>query len=243
MTIAARQAVAIAPPTNGSMWIYTLGTTHGVELVPQPIIDRYSTWFANGTKAYLIFGTSAAIEADKSLTASVITAVDTDAIKLSIATSASAQTYAPAALDGTVGDDAFTSPTIASVTGDGHANIDACSVVFTALQYGTGQTIYCTAAVTNALSGTVYATSAVDLRGAPTSPYITQVTSIAVPAQSGTGGLFEFGLYERVAASVNACLPIPQDTAVQMRIPFTLPFFSHEADAAGKLIVWLSTGS
>lgn len=244
MTAADRQAVDVRPPMNGEIYVYTTGTSHGVELVPFPLLRKFSTWAAQTFKAYLVFGTAATIEADRTLTASVITAADTDAIKLSIATSASEQTYVPAQLDGTVGDDPLTSPTLVSVTGNGNAHINATTVIFTCLEWGyDSKQITVEVPVTNDLSGTVYGVTAYDSRGEATSPYIKQVLSIYVPPQGGTSGAFEFGLYERVAAAVNACVPIPADTAVNLRIPYTTPFFSHEADGAGKLVVWPSSGS
>ena len=112
-------------------------------------------------------------------------AADTDAIKLNIATVAALTAYAVADLDGAVGAGEMVPPRNFSITGDGDADIDAVTVTVTGTirnKVGKLVTQSDTIAVTDALNGTL-----------STNEAFSTIVSISIPAQSGTGGTFEFG--------------------------------------------------
>lgn len=106
---------------------------------------------------------------------------DDDAIKASIASAATDQTYTGAALDGAIGLGLISPPRNMTVTTTLNADIDAVGVVFTGLDIdGNAQTD--TITLTDGGGTTDVGTIA-----------FAYVSQIFVPAQSGTGGALEFG--------------------------------------------------
>jgi hypothetical protein len=106
---------------------------------------------------------------------------DANAIKTSVASAASIQTYTGAALDGTIGAGAISPPRNITITTTSHADIDAVDVVITGTD-STGATVTDTITLTDAGNTTDSGVKC-----------FATVTSIVVPAQSGTGGALEFG--------------------------------------------------
>jgi hypothetical protein len=106
---------------------------------------------------------------------------DVDAIKASIASSASAESYSGADLDGAVGAGTMDPPRNITITTSAHADIDAVAVTITGKDVN-GDDI--TEDITLTDGGGVTNAGA---------KAFAEVTQIDVPAQSGTGGALEFG--------------------------------------------------
>lgn len=118
-----------------------------------------------------------------------LAASDDDAIKTSVASSASAQTYTGAALNGVVGGQVMSPPRNIIITTTSHADIDAVGVVVTGKDVD-GNTFTETITLTNGGGVVDQGNKA-----------FAQVTSIAVPAQSGTGGSLKFGFGNKIGLS------------------------------------------
>lgn len=110
-----------------------------------------------------------------------VATADTDAIKTSIATAASIETYVTVALNGVIGAGVISPPRNITVTSTSHADVDAVAVVVT------GEDIY-----GNVISDTITLTNGGGATDAGDVPFA-KVTSIVVPAQSGVGGALQFG--------------------------------------------------
>lgn len=106
---------------------------------------------------------------------------DVDAIKASVASAASEQTYTGTDLDGVVGEGTMSPPRNIIITTSTHADIDAVDVVITGLDID-GNAITETITLTDGGGQTETGAKA-----------FASVTSIVVPAQGGTGGALEFG--------------------------------------------------
>jgi hypothetical protein len=110
-----------------------------------------------------------------------VATADVDAIKTSIASAASIQTYSGVALNGVIGGGVISPPRNITITTTSHADIDAVACVVT------GEDIY-----GNVISDIVTLTNgggATDVGDVP----FAKVTSVVIPAQSGTGGALEIG--------------------------------------------------
>jgi hypothetical protein len=116
-------------------------------------------------------------------------AADVNAIKLSIASAASIQTYTGAALDGVVGLLAMSPPRNITITTTTHADIDAVGVVITGKDVN-GDDITETILLTNGGGVTDVGAKA-----------FAKVTSIVVPAQTGINGALEFGFGDIIGLS------------------------------------------
>lgn len=117
-------------------------------------------------------------------------AADVDAIKTSIASAASIQTYSGAALNGVVGATEMVPPRNPTVTTTLHADIDAVVVVFAGkVRDAAGDLVARSVSVTLTDGGGT-TDAAVDV--------LSVVESITVPAQSGAGGALEFGFGARI---------------------------------------------
>lgn len=250
MTNIALAAVDVSPPTTLTTFVYAMGLTHVVEVVPAQIVDRFSTWMAYGGNGFIVFGTApATLEASSALVVSTRTAPDVDAYKASIATSATAVTYSLTDLAGAVGQSAH-APTIVSVTASNHAHVLAGNIVFVGTQWhpnfanGAGPEIRVTVPITAGGNATFYGLTARDAQNQLTNPWLTKVTSIEVPAQGGTSGTFEFGHHVVTAQAAGNCLPLPEKVPVPFFCTRDFPFFAHEGDTAStKIIVSLSNGN
>lgn len=110
-----------------------------------------------------------------------VAAADPNGIKTSIASSDAIQTYTGAALNGVVGAGTMSPPRNITITTTTHADIDAVDVVITGLDIN-GDTQTDTITLTDGGNATDVGTMA-----------FASVSSIVVPAQSGTGGALEFG--------------------------------------------------
>lgn len=108
-------------------------------------------------------------------------AADVNAIKTSIASSASAQSYSGTALNGAVGAGVMSPPRNITITTSGHGDIDAVKVLITGKDINGA-----------ALTEEITLTNGGGVTNAGVKAFAS-VTSIAVPAQSGTGGALEFG--------------------------------------------------
>jgi len=108
-------------------------------------------------------------------------AADTNAIKTSIASSASPASYSGADLNGVVGVGAMSPPRNITITTSSHADIDAVVVVVTGTDIDD-----------NALVENITLTDNGGVTDAGVKAFKT-VSQIDVPAQSGTGGTLEFG--------------------------------------------------
>lgn len=110
-----------------------------------------------------------------------VAAADADGIKTSIASSASAASYSGAALNGVVGAGTMSPPRNITITTSSNANINAVAVVITGKDVN-GATQTDTITLTDNGGVTDVGTKA-----------FASVSSIAVPAQGGTGGALQFG--------------------------------------------------
>lgn len=106
---------------------------------------------------------------------------DVNAIKASIASAATVETYLVADLDGVVGALVMDPPRNITITTSAHADIDAVDVVVTGKD-GNGDDIEEVIALTDAGNVTDVGAKA-----------FASVEKIVVPAQGGTGGALEFG--------------------------------------------------
>lgn len=110
-----------------------------------------------------------------------VATADTDGIKTSIASAATIQTYSGVDLNGVIGGGVISPPRNITITSTSHADIDAVACVVT------GEDIY-----GNVISDIVTLTNgggATDVGDVP----FAKVTSVVIPAQSGTGGALEIG--------------------------------------------------
>ena len=116
-------------------------------------------------------------------------AADADAIKASIASSASIATYTGSALDGAVGAGVMSPPRNITITTTSDADIDAVDVVITGIDLN-DQELVDTITLTDAGNTTDVGTAC-----------FKSVTSIVIPAQSGTGGALTFGFGNAIGLS------------------------------------------
>jgi hypothetical protein len=106
---------------------------------------------------------------------------DVDGFKTSFATSASIQTITGAALDGVVGQGTIFPPRNVTITSSMHADVDAVAVVVT------GEDVY-----GNVVTDTITTTDGGNTTDAGDVP-MSKVTSVVIPAMSGTGGSLQIG--------------------------------------------------
>lgn len=106
---------------------------------------------------------------------------DVDAIKTTIASSASIETYSGSDLDGTIGEDAISPPRNITITTSNNADINAVDVVIT------GTDIH-----GNVITDTITLTDDGNTTDAGVVAFAT-VTQIVVPANAGTGATLDFG--------------------------------------------------
>lgn len=117
---------------------------------------------------------------------------DVNGIKESIASAASEQTYTGSDLDGAVGEGTMSPPRNITITTSSHTDIDAVGVVVTGTDVN-GDTISETITLTNNGNTTDVGAKA-----------FATVTSIVVPAQTGTGGALEFGFGDLIGLGKKA---------------------------------------
>ena len=144
-------------------------------------VDGYTATFtsdATPTLAEVCTGVAAAINA----------LADVDAIIATIASSLSIQTLTGATLDGAIGDDVMTAPRFITLILDSHADWDLTTAVLTGID-GNGVVITENLAIPNGGATTVTSTK----------KYL-RVTSLVIPAQSGTGGTATVGTRAIVTA-------------------------------------------
>lgn len=110
-----------------------------------------------------------------------VAAADDDAIKTSVASATSTQTYQGTALNGAVGSGVMSPPRNITIKTSASPDIDAVNVVITGKD-AKGKTLTETITLTNGGGVTDAGVKA-----------FKQVTKIVVPAQSGTGGTLRFG--------------------------------------------------
>ncbi len=114
---------------------------------------------------------------------------DVDAIKTSIASVAADTTYTGATLNGVVGVGTMSPPRNIIITSTSHTDIDAVNCVVTGRDLD-GQVVTDTIAITNNGSATDVGTTA-----------FAKVTSIFMPAHTGTAGAFQFGFGNAIGLS------------------------------------------
>lgn len=123
------------------------------------------------------------------LAAAVNALADVDAIVATGASSGSIQTLTGATLDGAIGDDVMVEPRFVTLVLSAHANWDATSATLAGID-GNGNAVTESLAIPDGGDATVTSTRR----------YL-RVTSITIPAQSGTSGTFTVGLRAIVTAS------------------------------------------
>lgn len=171
----------VARDTVTLLWIFPTGA-QAAERIRVPYVNALVKLIDAGVEAMLDPCWSYPSDPDP-LAPSLV--ADPNAIKLAIATSASAQSYSGAALNGAIGGGAFAQPRAATVTLMGSAAdyVNSSTVTFTGLDVlGLTQT----QTVTIVAASVPYTLT--------TSYAFTQITSIAVQAQATTAGTMEFGL-------------------------------------------------
>jgi hypothetical protein len=117
---------------------------------------------------------------------------DTDAIVTSVASANTEQTYSGAGLDGVVGAGTMSPPRNITFTTSSHADIDAVACVITGLDIDG-----------NALTETVTLTDGGGVTDAGVKAFAS-VSSIVIPAQSGSGGTVEIGFGVLIGLTVKA---------------------------------------
>ena len=118
-----------------------------------------------------------------------VAAADDDAIKTSVASAATEQTYTGAALNGVVGGAVMSPPRNITITPSSHADIDAVGVVVTGLDVNN-----------KVLTETITLTNGGGVVSVGNKAFA-RVTKIVVPAQSGTGGTLKFGFGDKLGLS------------------------------------------
>jgi hypothetical protein len=121
----------------------------------------------------------------------VLTGVDVDAIIATGGSTTGTQTLTGASLDGATGGDTMTPPRRLSFTFSSHADWDATMVTVEGLDQD-GEGISETFLIPNGGNATVEG-----------STYFASVTSVVIPAQSGSGGTFTMGVRASVTATVS----------------------------------------
>jgi hypothetical protein len=171
----------IARDTITLLWVFPTGT-QPAERIRVPYVNALKDLVDVAIEKYLDPCWTYPGDPDP-LAASI--AADPDAVKISIATSTSAQTYSGAALNGAVGNATFAQPRAATVTLGGVPGdfVDGSTIVVTGL---------------GVLGTTLARTLTIDASLVPyalTTDYaFTKITSIAVAAQATTAGTLSFGL-------------------------------------------------
>lgn len=122
------------------------------------------------------------------LAAAVNALADADAIVATGASSGSVQTLTGATLDGVVGDDVMVEPRFVTLTLSSHADWDLTTAVVSGID-GNGNLMTENFAIPNGGNATVTGTKR-----------FLRVTSVVIPAQSGTSGTFTVGLRAIVTA-------------------------------------------
>lgn len=118
---------------------------------------------------------------------------DVDAIKTSFASSASAQDFSGAALDGDVGGGAISPPRNITITTSMHTDIDAVGVVITGFAIDSqGREVPQTDTITLTNGGDTTDVGVVAF---------SRVTRIQIPAQTGTNGLIQVGFGDVIGLS------------------------------------------
>lgn len=164
--------------------------TQTLRLTPTAANSTAYTVEIDGIEATYTSDASGTIaEVCTNLTAAINALADVDAIIATGASSASSQTLSGADLDGATGYRTMSPPRRLSFTFSSHADWDATTITVTGKD-ADGGTITETFSVTNGGGAT-----------ATGSKLFARVTSVAIPAQSGTGGTFTMGVRAPMTAS------------------------------------------
>jgi len=164
--------------------------TQTVRLTPTATNSTAYTIEVDGLEASYTSDSSATVaEITAGLTAAVAALADVDAIIATGASSASSQTLSGADLDGATGYRALSPSRRLTLTFSSHADWDATTATATGKDID-GNTITETFAIPNGGNATVAG-----------SKLFARVTSVTIPAQSGTGGTFTMGVRAPITAS------------------------------------------
>lgn len=188
----AQSAFAQDPsPSQVKIGRRTRAFTQVINLTPpaSPAVGEVMTVEVDGLPAtFTADGTPTLAEACTGLAAAINALADVDAIVATGASSGSLQTLTGATLDGVVGGGSMTPLRVLTLTLSNHADWDATNATVTGIgPTGASQTE--TLAIPNGGNATVTGTKR-----------WSSITSIAIPAQSGTGGTFTVGTRAPVTA-------------------------------------------
>lgn len=167
--------------------------TQVVDITPNAPVSGSTaeTWtakFGGYTATFTSDATPTLAEVCTGFAAAINALADVDAIVATLASSLSLQTLTGATLDGAIGDDVMTAPRFITLVLSSHADWDLSTAVLTGVD-GNGVVITENLAIPN--GGNVTVTS--------TKRYL-RVTSLVIPAQSGTGGTATVGTRAIVTA-------------------------------------------
>lgn len=178
-------------PSTVKLGRRALAMTQVIDLTPAaPSASEVYTAKVDGLSAsYTADGTPTLAEVCTGLAAAINALGDVDAIVATAASTTDTQTLSGSTLDGATGGAAMSTPRKITFTFSSHADWDASSITLTGLD-GNGASQSETITVPNGGNATVTSTK----------KYL-QVTSIAIPAQSGTGGTLTVGVAAPVTAS------------------------------------------
>lgn len=177
-------------PTSVKVGRRALPYTQVVHLTPgTPVASEVFSVDLDGLEAtYTADATPTVAEVCTGLAAAINALGDVDAIVATGASTADTQTLTGASLDGATGNAVMAVPRYITLTFSSHADWDATTATLTGLD-GNGNAQSESIAIPN--GGNATATS--------TKRYL-RVTSLAIPAQSGTGGTFTAGVSAPVTA-------------------------------------------
>lgn len=157
--------------------------TKSVRLTPTAVNATVYAVACEGLSASYTSDSSATVaEICTGLAAAINALADVDAIIATGASSGSSQTLSGASLDGVSGYRALSPSRRITLTFSSHADWDATTATITGKD-GNGATITDTVSIPNGGNATV-----------TTTKLFARVTSVAIPAQSGTGGTFTVGV-------------------------------------------------
>jgi hypothetical protein len=189
--LAAQSYFAQSPaPTRIKVGRRALAPTQVVELTPSsPSASEVSTVKIDGlTATFTADGTPTVAEACTGIAAAINALADVDAIVATGASSASEQELSGSQLDGVTGYASMSIPRKITFTFSSHANWDATTATLAGID-GNGLAQSESIAIPDGGNTTVTSTK----------KYL-QVTSITIPAQSGTSGTFTVGVAKPVTA-------------------------------------------
>lgn len=172
-----------------------LAFTQRIVLTPNTPVDAaaaetYAVKLDGLTASFPSDATPTVGEVCTGLAAAINALGDADAIITSRASSGSDQTVTGAGLNGFIGVQVMDPPRPVTLTLSNHADWDATTAVVTGTN-AAGATIFENLAIANGGNATVTGTK-----------YFRTVTSVLIPAQSGTGGSFTLGVRQPFYASV-----------------------------------------